>query len=49
MLEQTNDIIIVQNNIIKHKTSLEHANQGYTITYQYNKTQNNIIRYKTKL
>ena len=43
MLGQTDNIIIIPNNIIRNKTSLQHRNQGYIITYQYNKIRNNII------
>ena len=43
---QTNNIVIVQNNIIRYKTSLKHTSQNCIITNQYNKAQNNIITYK---
>ena len=43
MLGHTNNIGIVQNNTIIHKTSLKYTKQSYIITHQYNKTQNNVI------
>ena len=56
MLGHTYNIVIIQNNIIGHKTSLSHTKQDYIITYQHNKTQhsiviiiNSIIRHKTTL
>ena len=42
MLGKRGSIVIIQNNIIRNKTSLYHTNQGYIITYQDKKTQNNI-------
>ena len=43
MLENTNDIVIVQNNMMAYKTWLQHTKQDYIITQQHNKTQNSII------
>ena len=36
MLGNTNNIVIVQNNIIRHETSLSHTKQDYRITQQHN-------------
>ena len=43
MLGHTDNIVIIQNKIIGHKTSLYYTKHGYTITYQHNKTQNNVV------
>ena len=42
MLGNTNNIVIVQNNIIRHKISLQHTKKRYIITNQQNKTQNEV-------
>ena len=42
MLRKTDNIVIIQNSIIRKKKLLYHTNQVYIITYQHNKTQNNI-------
>ena len=43
MLGHTDNIVIIQNNIIGHKKSLSHTKQDYIITYQHNKTQYNTM------
>ena len=35
MLGKTDNIIKIQNNTIRHKTSLQHRNQCYIIIYQH--------------
>ena len=42
MLGQTDNIVKIQNNIIRSKTSLNHIYQDNIITYQQKKIQNNI-------
>ena len=43
MVNNTNNILIVQNNTIRHKTPLYHTKQDYIIIIQHNKRQHNIV------
>ena len=39
MLKNTKNIVIVQDNIIRHKTSVQYTKQDYIITIHYNITR----------